>query len=468
MTNKGKTKKIPESKTQESCFVSNKCGDADREYVQRKVCMDLPTTEYIGHYYCLLHLPDVEKKDEFGNSRIKEFCNEIHNRLNKIDELITEIRTKYSQDIFNQQEAENKIRYDFQYVWFTYIDFTDRKFNAWADFTSAVFSNGVSFNSTIFSANVFFQRTSFCSVTNFSKTIFMEDAYFDHGSFGEESHLIFLETTFKGMVSFVLTVINGRINFWGSKDNLMFVNNESCLLLGYANISSPEKIIFHTVRVEPTWFIHTDSSGFRFIDCNWNYWDGKNIEIKQELEKLTGTNNSHAILRRARRQLADNYEENKSFGKASRFRQFAGESWRIQNPWYKQPFTLNWWYWLSSFYGESWQRAFLVLTILILVIFPAIYTKSNFQTCSKDRPIAASLTICESKDEDIRKNCTCSTDQITLTDAIVQSLTTATLQNVEYRKPLTVWGELWIILEKIFAPLQAALLALAIRRKFMR
>jgi hypothetical protein len=25
------------------------------------------------------------------------------------------------------------------------------------------------------------------------------------------------------------------------------------------------------------------------------------------------------------------------------------------------------------------------------------------------------------------------------------------LQNVEYRKPLTVWGELWIIVKKIFA-----------------
>ncbi|MEK7724502.1 MAG: hypothetical protein AAB336_09160, partial [Acidobacteriota bacterium] len=109
-----------------------------------------------------------------------------------------------------------------------------------------------------------------------------------------------------------------------------------------------------------------------------------------------------------------------------------------------------------------------VLLLLILVIFPIIYTQINFQTCSKDRPLAASLTICESKDEEIRKNCTCSTDQITFTDAIVQSLTTATLQNVEYRKPLTGWGELWIILEKIFAPLQAALLALAIRRKFMR
>ncbi len=34
----------------------------------------------------------------------------------------------------------------------------------------------------------------------------------------------------------------------------------------------------------------------------------------------------------------------------------------------------------------------------------------------------------------------------------------------EDRKPLTGWGELWIILEKIFA----LLLALAIRRKFIR
>jgi hypothetical protein len=35
-------------------------------------------------------------------------------------------------------------------------------------------------------------------------------------------------------------------------------------------------------------------------------------------------------------------------------------------------------------------------------------------------------------------------------------------------KPVTERSELFVLLEKIFAPLQAALLALAIRRKFMR
>ena len=242
------------------------------------------------------------------------------------------------------------------------------------------------------------------------------------------------------------------------------------LVLQNARIDDPKKISFHTVRLEPSWFINTNATGFVFSDCEWRYADGKRLSVKTELENLKkrGFENPNALLMYACWHLADNYEESKSFRKASLFRQMANESRRLETSWYLQPFTLRWWYYLSSRYGESLVKAMIVLLLLILVIFPIIYTQINFQTCSKDRPIATSLTVCESKDEEIRKNCTCSTDQITFTDAIVQSLTTATLQNVEYRKPLTVWGELWIILEKIFAPLQAALLALAIRRKFMR
>jgi hypothetical protein len=49
-----------------------------------------------------------------------------------------------------------------------------------------------------------------------------------------------------------------------------------------------------------------------------------------------------------------------------------------------------------------------------------------------------------------------------------QSLATATFQTVEMQKPNNPASETFTILEKIFAPLQVALLALAIRRKFMR
>jgi hypothetical protein len=118
--------------------------------------------------------------------------------------------------------------------------------------------------------------------------------------------------------------------------------------------------------------------------------------------------------------------------------------------------------------GKNWIWSAALLAFLIFTFFPYIYTNLNFITCSKDRPISSSLSICESKDKEISQNCSCSDERLSFRDAIVQSLTTATLQNVEYRRPITERGEVWIILEKIFAPLQAALLALAIRCKFMR
>ncbi len=79
-----------------------------------------------------------------------------------------------------------------------------------------------------------------------------------------------------------------------------------------------------------------------------------------------------------------------------------------------------------------------------------------------------SLAVCESKDDLVKKNCQCTIAVLSFGEAVVHSLTTATLQNVDYRKPTTKKGETVVILEKIFAPLQAALLALALRRKFMR
>lgn len=79
-----------------------------------------------------------------------------------------------------------------------------------------------------------------------------------------------------------------------------------------------------------------------------------------------------------------------------------------------------------------------------------------------------SIALCESKDEEVKKDCECTRGGLGFGEAMVHSLTTATLQNVDYRKPTTKKGEIVVILEKIFAPLQAALLALALRRKFMR
>lgn len=53
-------------------------------------------------------------------------------------------------------------------------------------------------------------------------------------------------------------------------------------------------------------------------------------------------------------------------------------------------------------------------------------------------------------------------------EAIIQSLQVATFQSIDHRRPVSNWAEISLSLEKIIVPLQATLLALAIRRKFMR
>jgi hypothetical protein len=125
-------------------------------------------------------------------------------------------------------------------------------------------------------------------------------------------------------------------------------------------------------------------------------------------------------------------------------------------------------YRITSYYGESWAWAAIVLLLMILIIFPWIYTRTEFQLCPKEKPLPMSLAVCDSSDEEVKKNCQCTRGRLGFGEALVHSLTTATLQNADYRKPTTKKGETTIILEKIFAPLQAALLALALRRKFMR
>jgi uncharacterized protein YjbI with pentapeptide repeats len=393
-----------------------------------------------------------------------------------------------------------------------YVGFLNTKFKGKATFDGAVFKERVNFYIAIFDKEVHFSGTVFKGKTDFYKTKFFEDVKFFGAIFEDNSKIYFGSTVFDKSLLMSSALIKGYVTFIGSIKNPIFEEKEFWLHMHNILLEKNDRIYFNNLTIRPSWFVNVDSRKIVFHDVGWKFAKGKSEDVKKELSELKRfelTERPEHILTVAYRQLAENAENNNRFEEASNFRRMAFETeWlekkeKISN-WIKNlvpeseklkrrfsgstdeedkpippsnsfgilrrsgDFFIHGLYRITSFYGESWSWALGVLLSLILVIFPIIYTQINFQTCSKDRPIAASLTVCESKDEEIRKNCTCRTDQITFTDAIVQSLTTATLQNVEYRKPRGVWGELWIILEKIFAPLQAALLALAIRRKFMR
>jgi hypothetical protein len=411
--------------------------------IHEKVCTnDLPLTKHINNkYYCLFHLPRNDKNTT-------EFNHAFNKRIAQVDAQIEKIK-KLSKE--NQQVKKDTIRYDFRYLWFPdEFSFTHKKFSA-----------NVTFSSATFSANAYFSATKFMGEADYSSTTFAKDVYFSWAKFEDENTKIyFYDTKFLGRVDFYNTTFKGYIKFIGEKNNSVFIGENSLLSLQEAIIEDVKRFSFDAIRLQPTWFIKTDARKYWFHDCKWEYSNGNPITARGEVTSLNKFddvfNDSNELLTITCRQLASNAEDNNDYYHASLFREIAMESKRLKRYGRVNIFSLHWWYWLSSFYGERWKRALWVL-LAVLFIFAMGFMQSPFYICPPNIPISQSS-----------QNNLCETRKLNISEALRHSLASATLQNVEYRKPVTERSETLVLLEKIFAPLQAALLALAIRRKFMR
>jgi hypothetical protein len=411
------------------------------------------------------------------------------------DKAIFEKSVSFNSATFNIQQSFHKTVFkgeaDFANSHFRKpCSFDGVEFYQEANFSFAVFKDVADFNNAKFLGNVRFSQVKFLGQAHFFYALFSKENTFNGATFNDNVFFNFAKfesgsKTFFKQVIFNKAVccineaeISGYIHFAGGlkrkfKDQKAldemeetgFFGEDSYLDLQNAYIEKPERISFFNLALKPSWFINVDCNKFVFLHCKWYKASGKYIDAQSEIKALIERQvpNPNNLLRQASWKLADNYEESKHFYTASLFRQIANESKRFDYyKWYKF-WSLHYWYWLSSFYGESWQRALVVLFV-ILIGFALIYTQTNFQLCPNNQPFAMSITECKTAAE----NCKCQNGGLSLKEASAHSISTALFQNVEYRKPLTIWGEILTYLEKILAPLQAALLALAIRRKFMR
>jgi uncharacterized protein YjbI with pentapeptide repeats len=460
-TVKPKRTRKPKEQANIPCHIHDKCNGDARKSTHKSVCRDLETAKHTdGNYYCLLHLPTEEK----DTAKFKQIFNE---RLHEHDDAIAKIEADFPDDKNAQSNAkrEQEMDYDFRYVWFPpKISFRKKTFSGSADFGSATFSGSADFGSATFSGFANFISATFTTGTGFSEATFSNNVYFTKAKFEEESQTFFTQTKFNGEVNFYYANINGFVAFEGINNNRVFVGRKAVLDLQNARIDDAKKLSFHTVRLEPSWFVNVNASEFVFTDCQWRYADGKRLNVKQEIENLSqreASHNPHEILTKVCWQLADNHEESKGLYLASVFRKFANESKRLSRTWYYRPFTLHWWYYAVSFYGESWRRALIVL-ILVLGSFGLFFESpfASFELTEKKKTeiIATQATDKPEQPQVYKMN---------YGEGIVYSLSVATFQRPE-PKAYGFWTKLFVALEVILAPLQAALLALAIRRKFMR
>jgi hypothetical protein len=397
------------------------------------------------------------------------------------------------------------------------VDFRTVHFFQKSNFYKAEFCKETSFRNAKFYKSTCFKWVSFAGDTYFDKCRFRNYVDFGSSIFASNSDIFFRKSTFYNHVNFEYVTFGSYLTFESYKRSPIF-NDESFVSFQNVRNESTAKVIFNQLCLRPCWFIHADSRNYIFNDVQWKFVSNnrlnKSVQIelnnisKLEIEKkkihLTGEStipkslleNPKTIFKITCRQLAENAEKDNRYEEASNFRRMAFETeWlerkeKISN-WIKNlvpeseklkrrfsgsireedrsnppintfgilrssgDFIIHWLYRITSFYGESWSWATFVLLTLILIIFPFIFTQTNYYVCDAGKTISQEKNNCEPR-------------MLSFGEGMRQSLATATLQNVDSRKPNSPASETFTILEKIFAPLQAALLALAIRRKFMR
>lgn len=367
-------------------------------------------------------------------------------------------------------------------------DFSETEFRNLAEFSNARFVEEAEANfycakflsiSRFSHAN--FKLTNFDSATfqggvNFNSAVFSETVHFSSASF--QDRVLFDWTTFKGEVNFLLTNFKDYVRFKGDQ-----VFQGSPPNFRDVIFDKPELVSFHSLTLRPYWFVDVNASEFVLTDVEWDW-----RRIDEEYEGIVHNyehyeTSQYAHLRIACWNLAVNAEENHRYEEASKFRYLAMEArrretllpdayWRLH--WKEAPGAfarvissfirtrkvqgsipndtkvfwtslwgsigiLHWLYWLLSGYGERIARALLVL-IGIWLIFAAMYA----------------ATLRDEAGARLRWR------SLTYSAAVMM------LQKPEPPPATPPAGQGLVILETILGPVQAALLALAIRRKFMR
>lgn len=339
----------------------------------------------------------------------------------------------------------------------TWADFSHGTFTAFAGFRNATFNRSY-FTAATFSGAAAFNRAKFNAAAAFNSPVFSLEADFRSADFGMEVN--FSKAAFKSAANFSHTIFRDYVRFSG--ENGQVVSATSSLDLQFARTEKPDRVSFHTIRLHPHWFVNVDATKFDFTNVGWpkiTKVDSDSRSIKKEIESLQDKKlpSPHRLLSVACWRLATNAEENHRYPEASAFRYMAMDANRLEHRGGFAFWRLSWWYWLASGYGERSIQA-LVMLVGILLVCAALYTRVGFARW--EPRIASEADVATAKRDDVGA-------PLRFSRALTYSAAVLTFQRPE-PKPATTAAQTVVLFETILGPLQAALLALAIRRKFMR
>ena len=457
--------------------------------------------ELDGKRYCVLHFPGTNKSAEFQitfQEKLKrgdyDFRGVWFPNLLLFSTFTFGQEVNFGSAIFNGDAMFDSVTFERMAI------FESCCFNAEADFSSATFNKGANFNHVIFSGTANIRRVGFNDGAGFNDAVFIgpanfiatefayagftastfnSHAYFRSAIFNKKAN--FTWSTFKTYVSFGGAVFNEEADFancslngetyfsdvtfrsyvtfagTGGVEGVPPVFGDAASLdLQFARIENPSRFSFHTLSLRPHWFFNVDPRKFEFVNVDWL------SSTDQELERLSAVDfglraPAHQLLAIACRHLAVNAEENHRYEEASEFRYLSMEARRLESWRGFAPWRLSWWYWLASGYGERVRKAFVVL-MSIWFVSGLLYTRVGFARW--EPKLASESDVAIARRDEVGA-------PLKFSRALTYSVSVMTFQKPEPR-PATTAAQTIVLLETILGPVQAALLALAIRRKFMR
>jgi uncharacterized protein YjbI with pentapeptide repeats len=407
----------------------------------RTACVPPALYKHEDRNYCVLHLP-ARKGEAFKQA--------VNEKIKKND-------------------------FNFQAVWFpddirfveivTKADFSHATFNAGASFIDVEFKKRANFFRATFNTAAYFNNAIFDDGVNLKQATFNAGVNFSGATFKNVDCSF---SNFRGAVDFKQASFRGAADFSGAtfRDHLVFAGRQqqfrfsdlSTLNLQFARIEKPDCVSFHTLTLRPHCFVNVDARKFEFTNVEWSLWSGHNIDDEITSLEALSVSSPHRLLAITCRHLAVNAEENHRYEEASKFRYMAMDARRLEK-WQGLDFRkLSWWYWLASGYGERIMRAAVVL-LGILCVSAMFYMKVGFARWEAKRT-SETETVAAKRDE-VGEPFTSFSRALTYSAAVM------TFQRPEPRAATTA-AQTVVLLETILGPVQAALLALAIRRKFMR
>ena len=355
------------------------CQEEFREACANEGCFG----EIDSKRYCVFHFPNNTKAERFNVALRK-----------RMEELRLDFRGFWFSEGTAFQGTRFAERATFRYAVFSEVaDFSYAEFTKEADFRGVIFQKGANFHATRFVQDVSFRVVTFETIADFS-----------YASFGSYAR------------------------FAGDAGYPMF--NPRCVLnLQFVRVGKPEHFTFHSVRLQPDWFVNVDVRKFELTNIHWDF------DLRREIAALRAIRlpMPHTLLSITYRRLAINAEENQYYPDAAEFRYCSMEvlRWRaryidgikhyhrrtvaekirsatrvvylnplhvgkvviggfrwmkgaVQNRRHRAILSVTWWYWLMSGYGEKTIRAASWL-FAIVVAFGLLYATRGVIPSSTDR-----------------------------------------------------------------------------------